>query len=230
MTPTRQFHHYVRWSTIGFILLTTCCSYVIGFVSITNKPTRNSITSVNTARCCSLQMKKKNKYIHHAYYDCLQLKCQSNEDKNDDFLINNRRQSSPFKSQKFLSNNIVSSFSFAMLISTMTMLPANAFDNERNYYDSNQCIESVFSTQEGNNVIIAKTLSNNLGISQPWSNSQLLANAVEEVVNNETKSTKEVAQEGGKWFFIIYVVVSLAAGTVEMTKRFQNWLDNRQKK
>lgn len=44
---------------------------------------------------------------------------------------------------------------------------------------------------------------------------------------SEPKSVKEMAQVGGKWFFIIYVVFSFVAGAVEMTKRFQTWLDKR---
>lgn len=39
--------------------------------------------------------------------------------------------------------------------------------------------------------------------------------------NNDPKSATEIAQEGGKWFFVIYVVFSIVAGIVEMTKRFQ---------
>ena len=51
--------------------------------------------------------------------------------------------------------------------------------------------------------------------------------AVDGVID-ETTSKQAVAQEGGKWFFIAYVVFSFAAGAVEMTKRFQTWLENRQ--
>ena len=40
-------------------------------------------------------------------------------------------------------------------------------------------------------------------------------------------SVAATAQEGGKWFFIIYVVFSFLAGGVEMTKRFSKWLENR---
>ena len=49
------------------------------------------------------------------------------------------------------------------------------------------------------------------------------------VTESEQKnSAKIIAQEGGKWFFIVYVVFSFAAGGVELVKRFQTWLENRQ--
>lgn len=44
---------------------------------------------------------------------------------------------------------------------------------------------------------------------------------------NDEKKPVNIAQEGGKGFFIIYVVFSFLAGGVEMTKRFQKWLENR---
>ena len=34
------------------------------------------------------------------------------------------------------------------------------------------------------------------------------------------------AQEAGKWFFVIYVVVSLAAGLKEFAARFRRWREN----
>ena len=44
---------------------------------------------------------------------------------------------------------------------------------------------------------------------------------------DDAKSATETAQEGGKWFFVIYVVFSMVAGVVEMTKRFQTWFEKR---
>lgn len=46
--------------------------------------------------------------------------------------------------------------------------------------------------------------------------------------NGDTNSAQAVAKEGGKWFFIIYIVFSFAVGAVEMTKRFTSWYQNRQ--
>jgi hypothetical protein len=34
------------------------------------------------------------------------------------------------------------------------------------------------------------------------------------------------AQDAGKWFFVAYVVVSLAAGFKELATRFQKWQEN----
>lgn len=52
--------------------------------------------------------------------------------------------------------------------------------------------------------------------------------AADETIDETKANKKAVAEEGGKWFFIVYVVFSFAAGAVEMTKRFQTWLENRQ--
>ena len=70
------------------------------------------------------------------------------------------------------------------------------------------------------------------------SNSLLLSNDVSmeniddassSVTESEQKnSAKIIAKEGGKWFFIVYVVFSFAAGGVELVKRFQAWLESRQ--
>lgn len=42
------------------------------------------------------------------------------------------------------------------------------------------------------------------------------------------KSKVDVFNEGGKWFFVAYVVFSLAAGAKEFAGRFQNYMANKQ--
>ncbi len=57
---------------------------------------------------------------------------------------------------------------------------------------------------------------------------EVYSSSIDKNEDSNTSSAKAFAQEGGKWFFIVYVVFSFAAGAVEMTKRFQSWLENRQ--
>mmetsp|Transcript_2068 Transcript_2068/g.2816 ORF Transcript_2068/g.2816 Transcript_2068/m.2816 type:complete len:267 (+) Transcript_2068:66-866(+) len=49
-------------------------------------------------------------------------------------------------------------------------------------------------------------------------------------IENESRSAVSYAKEGGKWFFVIYVVVSLIAGAVEMSSRLMNWIENNNQK
>jgi hypothetical protein len=48
------------------------------------------------------------------------------------------------------------------------------------------------------------------------------------VISADERTTESVAGEAGKWFFVLYVVVSLAAGFKEFGSRFQQWLQNRE--
>ena len=48
------------------------------------------------------------------------------------------------------------------------------------------------------------------------------------ISNSETTTKDSAAEDAGKWFFVLYVVVSLAAGFKDFGSRFQQWLQGKE--